>query len=112
MLTEQEMLEIAEKFLKKLESQGSVELMLYEEPIKKTYGNIYHFNSKKFILTQEMDHALGGNAPFLVEKESGRVVGFGTAVKFEDYVNAYENSTLVPTLHTYWYPDEDRFSHK
>jgi hypothetical protein len=106
------MLEIAKQFLKKLEDRGDIELMLYSGFIEKPYGNIFHFNSKEYILTGEADYALGGNAPFLVEKENGRVVSFGTSAKFEYYVESYENGTLTPSLHTYWYPEEDRFSHK
>ncbi|KFF09146.1 hypothetical protein [Chryseobacterium luteum] len=68
MLTDKEMLQIAERYLKKI-GEGSIEAMIYsDDTIKKPYGNIYFFNSKKFILTGEFKYELGGNAPFLVEK--------------------------------------------
>ena len=112
MLTDKEMLEIAEKYLKKLEDEGTIKLMLHSGFTKKDYGNIYFFNSKLYIETGDINKSIGGNGPFLVEKEKGRVVQFGSFGLIEDQFNAYENGTFVPALDTYWYPDEDRFSHK
>jgi hypothetical protein len=85
--------------------------MLSATILEKHYGNIYFFNSKKFIETGDVNKSIGGNGPFLVEKEKGRVVQFGS-LGFRNQILAYEAGTLVPALDTYWYPDEDRFSHK
>jgi hypothetical protein len=112
MLTEKEMLNIAELYLKKIGEDGNEAMLYNDDTIKKPYGNIYLYNSKKFILTGDFKYAFGGNAPFLVEKETGRVVNFGTAGRLEDYVKSYEDGTLGLCLTTYWYPDEDRFDYK
>ncbi|WP_298901164.1 hypothetical protein [uncultured Psychroserpens sp.] len=114
MLTEQEMLEIAEKFLRKMEETSDLELMLYpdNQVVRKPYGNIYYFDSIKHITTGEHKYAIVGAAPFLVEKEKRRIVTFSTANTLESQLPDYENGTMVPSLHTYWYPDEDRYSHK
>lgn len=112
MLTDKEMLQIAERYLEKISEEG-IEAMLYSDDIiKKPYGNIYLHNSKQFILTGDFKYAVGGNAPFWVEKETGRVVTFGTAGRLEDYIKAYENGTLSAALDTYWYPDEDWYDYK
>ncbi|MBB4807240.1 hypothetical protein HNP38_002544 [Chryseobacterium defluvii] len=116
MLTDQEMLSIAERYLKsRAEKFGGADIevvILTERIIKKPYGNIYDYQSKEFLLTGNFNKTLVGNASFLVEKKTGRVVGFGTAGRLEDYLKAYENGTLVTALNTYWYPDEDRFDYK
>ena len=115
MLTDQEMLEIADRYLKKLREIGdnSIEPMIYtDDIIKKPYGNIYFYNSKEYILTGNFNKSLMGNAPFLVEKENGRVAGFGTAGRLEDYIESYENGTLGLCSTRYWYPDEDRFDYE
>ncbi|ANO47060.1 hypothetical protein B0A78_03965 [Flavobacterium columnare NBRC 100251 = ATCC 23463] len=113
MLTDTEMLEIANKFLNRLSrDSNNLELVLYSDIIKKSYGNIYFFNSKKFILSEDLKYALGGNAPFLVEKKTGRVVSFGTSCTIENYIKDYENGTIGKSLDRYWYPDEDRFDYK
>lgn len=103
MLTDKEMLIIAEKYLKKLEDGSDVEVMIFRT-IEKKYGNIYVYGPKKRYHISA--------APFLVEKETGRVVSFGTAGILEREIEAYENGTLSKALDTYWYPDEDRFDYK
>ncbi|MGH1385785.1 hypothetical protein [Kordia sp.] len=113
MLTDNEMLEIAEKYLKKVnESEKDVLVILPELTIKKSYGNIYYFNYKKYLETGNVGNSVFGSAPFLVEREKLRIVQFGTFGSLEHQLEAYENETMVPALDTYWYPDEDRFSHK
>ncbi|WP_326981787.1 hypothetical protein VUJ46_16340 [Chryseobacterium sp. MYb264] len=115
MLTDQEMLKIAEHYLKRKGEFGGSDIevvILTEETIKKPYGNIYNYQSKEYILTGDFDKSLTGHAPFLVEKKSGRVVRFGTLGSLESYIQDYENGTLATTLTRYWYPDENRFDYK
>jgi len=111
MLTEQEMLEIAEHYMT-FSSHDDIELVLYYDGvIRKPYGNIYRYDNKKEIETGEFKyHVISG--PFLVEKETSRVVNFGTARPKEFYFEAYENGTLEPSLDLYWYPEDERYSHK
>ena len=115
MLTDKEMLKIAERYLKRRGKFGGGDIeivILAEEIVKKAYGNIYRYQSKEFLVTRDFNKSLAGNAPFLVEKKIGRVVQFGTAGILENDIKAYENGTLSTSLHTYWYPDEDRFDYK
>lgn len=112
MLTDQEMLAIAERFIRRIVDKHIEPIILLEEIIKKNYGNIYRYQSKEFLLTRDFNKALGGNAPFLVEKKTGRVVTFASAMRLEDSVKAYENGTMGKSLDLYWYPDEDRFDYK
>jgi len=108
------MLHIAERYLKRLGQIGEdIEVMIYtDEIIKKSYGNIYFYNSKEYILTGDFYKSLMGNAPFLVEKKTGRVVNFSTSTVLEKEIQAYEKGTLGGSSDLYWYPDEDRFSSK
>ncbi|MFK7048425.1 hypothetical protein FLACOL_01170 [Flavobacterium columnare] len=110
MLTDVQMLQIAERFLQRLERDNDIELLIYpDEIIKKPYGNIYLFDAKEYLLTANPNKQLVGNAPFLVEKKTGRVVRFGTLGTIENQLKDYENGTIERTLTRYWYPDEDRF---
>lgn len=91
MLTEKEMNEIAEKYVSDLLQERANEMMiLYEFTVKKNYGNVYVYNSRKYIETRDFKYALVGNAPFLVEKETGKVVVFGTAQRKDYYIQEYE----------------------
>jgi hypothetical protein len=111
MLTEQEMLEIAEKYMA-FRSHDHIELKLYYEAVlKKPYGNIYTCDSKAYMETGVFKHHVP-SGPFLVEKETGRIVNFGTARPKEFYIEAYENGTLMPSLDGYWYHEDERYSHK
>jgi hypothetical protein len=111
MLTDKEMLSIAEKFLKKI--GNGIEIMIeHNETIKKPYGNFYRYNSKESIQTGNFNKSLVGNAPILVEKEKGRVVRFSTSGIFEKEIEDYENGNMIASLHTFWYPEEDRFDYK
>ncbi|WP_295220132.1 hypothetical protein [uncultured Chryseobacterium sp.] len=116
MLTDQEMLAIAERYLEsKAQHFGGSDIevvILTDLTIKKPYGNIYDYQSKEYVLTGNFNKSLTGHAPFLVEKKSGRVVRFGTAGSLESYIEDYEKGILTPTLTRYWYPEEDRFDYK
>ncbi|GEN78148.1 hypothetical protein [Chryseobacterium hagamense] len=69
MLTDQEMLKIAEKFIRRKVHESIEPIILHEETIKKPYGNIYYYQSKEFLMTRDFNKHLAGNAPFLVEKK-------------------------------------------
>ncbi len=75
---------------------------------KKKYGNIFYYQNRKYLTTKRIEDALSNGYPFLVENFKRRVVQFGWAL--EERIKQYENGTLIPTLHTFWYPDEDRYS--
>jgi len=113
MLTDKDMLEIADQYLERINgSLDDVFLILPELTIKKPYGNIYYFDYKKYLETGNVRDSVFGSAPFLVEKDKHRIVQFGTAGSLESQLEAYEKGTFVPALDTFWYPYEDRFSHK
>ncbi len=112
MLTDKEMLAIAERFLKKMGEGGKDIEVVIDKIIKKPYGNVYSYDAKEYLLTGNFNKSLVGSAPFLVESKGGRVVAFSTVGHLEDQLKSYENDTLGKSLTRYWYPDEDRFDYK
>ena len=59
MLSDKEMLDIAERYLGKRRGKSSIEPMIYEnEIIKKSYGSIYFYDSKEYILTGNFNKSL------------------------------------------------------
>jgi hypothetical protein len=91
MLTEKEMDEIAREYLLELRNETLKDLVILSEfTIRKKYGNIYQYTSRKHFETKDDKFMLLGNAPFLVENTSGRIVEFGTARSDEYYFNEYE----------------------
>lgn len=112
MLTDQEMLNIAERFLIRIVDKDYEPIIVQQETIKKSYGNIYRYQSKEFLLTRDLYKALTPATPFLVEKITGRVVTFASAMSLENNIKSYEDETMTRSLDLYWYPDEDRFDYK
>ncbi|GAB2829212.1 hypothetical protein [Ferruginibacter profundus] len=97
MLTEKEMDEIAEKYIADMFEGTSKEvILLHEFTLKKNYGNIYVYNNKKYIETKDYRYALAGNAPFLVQNETGKIIEFGTAHSKDYYIQEYEADRWYP----------------
>lgn len=69
MLTDKEMLKIAENYVLETEKEVDIPLIIVPENIiRKSYGNVYGYTSKEAYLTKSGKHDLLGNVPFLVEK--------------------------------------------
>ncbi|WP_456437416.1 YrhB domain-containing protein [Psychroserpens sp.] len=97
------MIQIAKEYLKEMDDKDGLEtIILYEQTIEKPYGCIFCYDSKLFQETGEFQYAIAGNAPFMVEKETGRVIVFGTARSTEYYIEGYENGTWEPSANGIW----------
>ena len=92
MLTEKEIKDIAEKYVKEIEEEAELELSIIQEnTISKSYGMIFFYTSRKYYKTKdEKYNSLAGNAPFLVESKTGKVIDFGTGQPLEFYFQEYE----------------------
>jgi len=102
MLTDNKMLEIANKYVNQIGQEINIELIVLSEFIKKSYGNIYGYVAK-----DSTKHRLAGNGPFLVKNDTGIVIQFGTSDDVEYYLNGYENGTWKPSLHGVWDPNQN-----
>lgn len=92
MISKKHLKEIAEKYVNEMEKRGEIKLsILYDLSIEKDYGTIFFYNTLKYYQTKdEKENILVGNAPFLVEKETGKIIDFGTARSEEYYIKEYE----------------------
>ncbi|MFP3595859.1 hypothetical protein [Chryseobacterium sp. SIMBA_029] len=92
MLTEQEILKIAKKYVLDSEKVFKMPMILLEAyTIKKSYGYIFFYNSKKKFDNPESDTEILGNGPFIVEIKSGRIIELGTARSSVYYIEEYES---------------------
>ena len=95
MLTKQEMLEIPKLHIKRMDEMDYIDTIILEsQTIHKSYGSIFCYDSKLFQETGNFQYAIAGNAPFLVEKNTGKIVTFGTANNIDYYIKMYENNSL------------------
>lgn len=91
MLTESEILKIAKKYVQESEKVFKTEMILLESyTIKKPYGYIFFYNTKEKFDNPESESTIVGNAPFIIENKSGRIIEFGTARSSEYYIREYE----------------------
>lgn len=110
MLTDEQMLNIAERYIQRIKGSYNKEVLVLKNYIeKRKNGNLYYYNTKEYLLTGDIFKSLVGHAPFLVEKERGRVVQFSTSTILEKEIEAYESGTMIACSENFWYPDEDRF---
>lgn len=93
MLTEQEVIEIAENYVSKQSEKSGYDLVILDNAeIKKPYGIIFRYNTKKFNQTRDFnDKTLIGNTPFLVENKTGKIVIFGSSNELDYYIKEYES---------------------
>jgi len=99
MLTEQEVIAIAKNYVEERKEKSGLDLVILDnEEIKKAYGIIFFFNTKKYNMTRnDNDNTLIGNAPFLVENKTGNIVVFGTSKSEEYYIQEYEAGRFTNT---------------
>lgn len=67
-------------------------IVLDEATIEKPWGWVFFHSSKMWRETGEIKYAVAGNAPLIVERESGRVIITGTARTAEHYIENYERN--------------------
>ena len=100
MLTEVQIITIAQTYIKEISEKNELDLVILDnEAIKKPYGIIFFYNTKKFNQTMDFnDNTLVGNSPFLVENKTGNIVVFGTNNSTQHYIEEYEAGRFTNTF--------------
>ena len=97
---------LVEKKLREYEDKGNsfgsglpnyvnpeIELVIIEEAIQEyDFGWVFCYNSKGFLETGNLAHALAGNAPLIVDRNSGELFVTGTARDLDYYVNNFKRT--------------------
>ena len=65
-------------------------VILDENTIEKVWGWIFFYQSSLYLESKDISDALAGNAPLIVNKNTGEVIETGTAYPLEQYVQEYE----------------------
>ncbi|CAN4277994.1 YrhB family protein [Pseudoxanthomonas sp. LjRoot125] len=71
---------------------GDSLIILHERTMEKPWGWVFFYTSKQFHETGDFRFALAGNAPYIVERETGRLIETGTAVPLDEYIANYERT--------------------
>ncbi len=67
-------------------------IVVDEAAIERPWGWVFFLTSKLWRETGEIQYAVAGNAPFLVERESGNIICMGTAHPVEHYIENFERN--------------------
>jgi hypothetical protein len=77
-------------YLKQLERDTGCELvMLDSNTLEREFGWVFFYNSKLYVETGDISHALAGNAPIVVTSIDGRIHVTGTARPLEHYLAVF-----------------------
>jgi hypothetical protein len=87
-ITKAEAEQIARKYVKTL-GQTMELVLLVDQTIERSFGWIFFYDSKRYIETGDIRHALAGNAPVIVTKADGQIHETGTAYPLEHYLKAF-----------------------
>ena len=65
-------------------------VVLEQMTIEKPWGWVFFYQSKAFVKTGDFREMLGGNAPIIVNRNTGALTHTGTAHEVEYYIKEYE----------------------
>jgi len=67
-------------------------VIIETETIERSWGWVFFYTSRLWREAGEVQYALAGNAPLIVERQSKRVLPTGTALPVERYIANYERT--------------------
>jgi hypothetical protein len=89
-MNQPEAAQIALKYIESIREDPKLEVQILEEhTIKKPYGWIFFYQSKKYLHSDSITDVLVGNGPVLV-LETGTIVQFPTAIPIDEAIRRYE----------------------
>lgn len=68
--------------------------ILYEATLERQWGWVFFYQSSEYLETHKPSAALVGNAPYIVNKNTGELMVTGTAWPVEKYLEEYEERLL------------------
>lgn len=72
--------------------EGDKLVVLDEETVEREYGWVFFYTSQRLIETGDPRYLVAGNAPIVVNRQTGELTWLGTGEPFENYLRRYEAS--------------------
>jgi|SRR5688572_9729382 hypothetical protein len=89
-ITKDDARKVVNAYLTKLQAGRSYELALMEDRTRdEDFGWVFFYNTKRFLESGDMQWALGGNAPLIVDRRTGELHVTGTAHPIEHYIEEF-----------------------
>jgi len=71
-------------------------IILDDQTQEHDFGWIFFYNTREYIEKGELQAALAGNAPLIVDKSGGRIFETGTAYPIDHYIDEYRAGIRTP----------------
>ena len=91
MLNRSEALALIRQHLRALSPPDGEWVVMEAKTIEKPYGWVFYFDSKAYLETGVVSHALAGNGPMIVNRHDGSIAELGTALPTHIYIAEYES---------------------
>jgi hypothetical protein len=88
MLTFTQAFELAETWVRVV--TGDQAVVVKEHTLKRPYGWVFFYKSRRYLASGETRDMLAGNAPILVDRVNAELRVTGTAHSIEKYLTEYE----------------------
>ncbi|SEI09118.1 Immunity protein 35 [Rheinheimera pacifica] len=72
--------------------EGDEIIIIERNTIEKPWGWVIFHTSKLWLETNDIKYAIAGNAPTIVERETGKLITTGTAMSIDKYIENYERT--------------------
>lgn len=92
MITANRALKIAKKKVSQLQSANDDFVIVENDTIETDFGWVFFYNSKQYLESGNISHALAGNAPIIVDRLTGEIAETGTAHDIDYYIQRYRDS--------------------
>ncbi len=69
---------------------GTEFVIIDESTIEKSWGWVFFYQNKQFVNNGNIVQQIAGNAPFIVNKFTGKLTKTGTAYDLTQYLQVYE----------------------
>jgi len=67
-------------------------VLVDEQTMEKEWGWVFFYTSARYLESRNPLHALFGNAPYIVNRHTGKIHVTGTAQSIEHYIAEYERT--------------------
>ena len=97
-MTKNEAQEIVKEYLVRLQKGTPYEFVVMEDRTREEdFGWVFVYNSKEFVETGDLQWALAGNAPLIVDRFTGELHVTGTVYRVEHYIDEYRRKRARKT---------------
>lgn len=92
-MTKDQAINLVNAYLAKIQKGRSYEIsIVHDQTLEEDFGWVFFYNTKQYIESGDIEWALGGNAPLIVDRDSGALHVTGTALSIDEYIRDFRRT--------------------